>query len=262
MWTALSDVAPARCPRTTPTRTAVSPRPFRVRPPSGSRSCPDLRRGRAPMSRSPTERRDRRCRRAVRAASAAGSRPESAASTATASPRGRHPTTVVRRCLARSCRTTAWDRHRRRLPRQDAPVVLRHRSVRYRRRHPRMRTPPRGACRRAAQEPTPAGRARAPRCRSRCRSRISRARRKTVRAASTSSPHSLSTAVTSRRLRARPMAAISSLRSSASSGARLDTPVAVAPSVDPRRGHRRDAGCRARRRAESCWATALPAVRR
>ncbi|MDF2586001.1 MAG: hypothetical protein K0R33_4644, partial [Mycobacterium sp.] len=46
------------------------------------------------------------------------------------------------------------------------------------------------------------------------------------------SPVSLSTAVTNRRLRARPIAAISSRRSSASSGARVDT-LAVGPSSDP-----------------------------
>ena len=185
-WTASTGAAPARCPRTTPTRTAASPRAFRVRQPSGSRSCPDRRPGRAPASRSPSARRVRHCRRAVRAASAAGSRPVSAASTVTAAPHGRHRTTAVRRCSVRSCRTTAWGRRRRRLPRQGAPIALPHiaRTVsvdlfRRVRRSPRAALPTSGA---GASTRGAWHRLGGVGCRR--RSRTARARRETARAAS------------------------------------------------------------------------------
>ena len=100
--------------------------------------------------------------------------------------------------------------------------------------------------RRAADRPAPRAPAPAvpgPVCRRRCRGRwpAGQARGRTARAASTSSPLSLSTAVTSRWVRARPMAAISNRRSSASSGALAEAPAPIPSST-----------------STSCWVPSTP----
>ena len=165
------------------------------------------------------------------------------ASTATSSRRDRRPTTAARRWTMPSRRATAsdWPRPRRRRP--AAPVALRHRPARRRSR----------IVGRAHQRPQPAdhrgggehsrradgldvARARRP-----ARWPARRARRRTPRAGRASSP-SPSTAVTSTCERARPRADKSNRRSSASSGALVDTPASATPSMT----------------STSCWVASTP----
>ena len=125
----------------------------------------------------------------------------------------------------RSCRTTGPGRRRGRLPRPAAPIALQHKPA------PSSSTASVGCADHRAQpadhgaaEPAPAARGSARRARSRASVASAASSSQNGDGSIDSSPLSLSTAVTSRRRRARPIAAISSLRSSASSGALLEIP--------------------------------------